>query len=213
MLCSQLDEMKANGVENVCIHPMPRSFRPDSIDSSMSPDYLTPEYFEVYARVTRHAARLGMHSYLYDEGGWPSGSACGLVAAGDREGNFRMRSVQLDGDDRPVVVAEPYVGPAPRTSIVEKGMTEEILGTDPKNLRVFAIFRLRFRFAAGAVLKRRGGCKRGDFLGGAAQKIGFTSIMFRLKAKADRASCSCRRNCTGNDRAKWTIPLENMVKS
>ena len=83
----------------------------------------------------------------------------------------------------------------------------EIAGTDPKNLSVFAIFGLQSGIAAVAAYKRRGGCKRGDFQGGAAQEIYFTSIMFRLKAKADRASCSCRRNCTGNDWAKWTIPL------
>ena len=89
----------------------------------------------------------------------------------------------------------------------------EIAGTAPKNLRFFVIFGLDrvtrqvWRSSEGA------GLKRGDIRGGAAQEICFTSIMFRLKAKAYRASCSCRRNCTGNDRVKWTIPLENMVKS
>ena len=46
-------------------------------------------------------------------------------------------------------------------------------GTHPKNLRVFHDFRLWSGFAAVAALKRRGGCV-----------AAFTSIMFRLKAKA-----------------------------
>ena len=88
-------------------------------------------------------------------------------------------------------------------------------GRTPKTLGFFCAFWLRSRFVVVAALKRRGGPQARRLSGwcGAAQEIGFTSIMFRLKAKAFRASCSCRRNCTGNDRAKWTIPLENMVKS
>jgi len=89
-LNAQLDDMVAHGVRSVCIHPFPKNFRPDKFQTDMSPDYLTPEYFLVFSNVVDHIAALGMSTWLYDEGGWPSGGACGLVAASDREGRFRQ---------------------------------------------------------------------------------------------------------------------------
>ena len=54
----------------------------------------------------------------------------------------------------------------------------------PKTLGLSVIFGLHSRFAPGVALKRRGGCVAATFGVGAAQEINFTSIMFRLKAKA-----------------------------
>ena len=91
VLNAQLDDMVANGVRSVCIHPFPKGFRPTSCISTMEPDYLTPEYLKVFSDVVDHAADLGMSVWLYDEGGWPSGRACGLVNQADREGRFKAR--------------------------------------------------------------------------------------------------------------------------
>ena len=78
MLNAQLDDMLAHGMRSICIHPFPADFRPNrGFDSSMSPDYLTEDYFRVFSNVVDHAASLGMNVWLYDEGGWPSGGACG----------------------------------------------------------------------------------------------------------------------------------------
>ena len=55
MLCGQLDMMASNGVMNVCIHPVPKAFRPGVFMSEMEPDYLTPGYLDVYAKVVEHA--------------------------------------------------------------------------------------------------------------------------------------------------------------
>ena len=128
-LCRQLDDMRAHGLRNVCIHPVPKRFRPDFFHTDMEPDYLTPEYLRVFAEVTRHAAKLGMHSYLYDEGGWPSGGACGLVAKEDPSGRLAQRWLALGGDGNVRVNAGRYDfnGPAPYPSIVEKGTTEKFL--------------------------------------------------------------------------------------
>ncbi|MBR3085519.1 MAG: hypothetical protein IKH04_03860 [Kiritimatiellae bacterium] len=92
-LCAQLEDMRAHGIRNVCIHPFPKGFRPGTCPSEMAPDYLTPEFLDVFAAVVRRAGELGMHAYLYDEGGWPSGGACGHVAASDPEGRFAPREI------------------------------------------------------------------------------------------------------------------------
>ena len=127
---AQLDEMAANGIRSVCIHPVPVSFRPGKFLSDMSPDYLSEGYFEAYRIAVEHAAKLGMHCWLYDEGGWPSGGACGQVAASDREGRFRQRFIGRGPDDNlPFGVHVREYGPsrASYPSIVEKGAAERFI--------------------------------------------------------------------------------------
>ena len=75
----QLDEMYRLGVRAFYIVPEPKDFRPNSMPTDLEPDYLTDEYFSEYLYAVRQAKRLGMRCWLYDEGGWPSGGACGRV--------------------------------------------------------------------------------------------------------------------------------------
>ncbi|MCR5264882.1 MAG: hypothetical protein K6D94_13475, partial [Clostridiales bacterium] len=75
----QLDEMKRLGVRAVYIIPEPKEFRPKTMPTELEPDYLTPEYFERFRFAMEYASSLGMRCWLYDEGGWPSGGACGKV--------------------------------------------------------------------------------------------------------------------------------------
>ncbi len=84
-LRAQLNDMAAHGFRSVCMLPMPHAFRPDSTNNSLDPDYLTPEYFDRVRLAVDEAARLGMHWWLYDEGGWPSGQALGKVTEGHPE--------------------------------------------------------------------------------------------------------------------------------
>ena len=90
-LKSQLDDMVAHGVRSVCVHPFPTGFRPGKFCSDMSPEYLSPEYMDVFAQVVDHMEKLGMSTWLYDEGGWPSGGVCGQIAKEDAAGRFRQR--------------------------------------------------------------------------------------------------------------------------
>lgn len=85
LLKRQLREMASNGAKSVCMLPMPREFRPDSTNNSMDPGYLTDGFFDRVSLAMQEAQRLGMHWWIYDEGGWPSGQACGQVAAGHPE--------------------------------------------------------------------------------------------------------------------------------
>jgi hypothetical protein len=127
-LCAQLEDMHAHGLRNVCIHPLPKAFRPVWCSTKMEPDYLTPQFIDVFAKVVRRAGELGMHAYLYDEGGWPSGGACGLVAASDKEGRLAQRDLALDKDGGVVVRKRPYPqGRAAYPSVVEKGTTQKFI--------------------------------------------------------------------------------------
>ena len=123
-LCAQLEDMLAHGLRNVCIHPFPKGFRPSSCPSEMEPDYLTPAFLDVFAAVVRRAGELGMHAYLYDEGGWPSGGACGLVSASDPESRFAPRE-RTSADGAPRV--RPYGAAPARPSVVEPGATQRFL--------------------------------------------------------------------------------------
>lgn len=76
---TQLSEMKDLGIRAFYILPEPKEFRPHSMPTNLSPRYLSPEYFELCACAFKKADSLGMRCWLYDEGGWPSGSACGKV--------------------------------------------------------------------------------------------------------------------------------------
>ena len=126
-LCAQLDDMRAHGLRNVCIHPFPKGFR-DWFATEMEPDYLTEGYLDVFAKVVRHAGELGMHAYLYDEGGWPSGGACGRVAASDTEGLFAPREIVRGKDGGLSVARRPYPkGRAAFPSLIERGTTQRFL--------------------------------------------------------------------------------------
>ncbi len=75
----QLAEMQRLGIHAFYILPEPRDFRPDSMPTNLSPDYLSEEFFELCAYAIDKGTSQGMMCWIYDEGGWPSGSACGKV--------------------------------------------------------------------------------------------------------------------------------------
>jgi len=72
-LLRQLYEFYHAGFGGVLIHAR--------IGLSRSTGYLTETYFKLVQRVVQECAVLGMKVILYDEGSYPSGSACGKVVA------------------------------------------------------------------------------------------------------------------------------------
>ena len=76
---TQLAEMQNFGIRAFYILPEPKEFRPDSMPTNLEPEYLSDEYFELCAYAFKQGKKLGMDCWIYDEGGWPSGSACGKV--------------------------------------------------------------------------------------------------------------------------------------
>ena len=121
VMISQLEEMAEKGVRSVCLHPFPKEFR---WNSNMSPAYLSPEFHAVMAKVAAAADRLGMNWYLYDEGGWPSGGACGQIWASDPE-RFNRTCAELDenGKVRIVKVREDPGRRAPVPDVLVPGVT------------------------------------------------------------------------------------------
>lgn len=91
-LIAQLKEMADKGARSVCMHPIPREFR---WSNDMSPAYLSEEFHAIMEKVFDAACKMGLHWYLYDEGGWPSGSACGQVWASNPE-KFSRSYAELD---------------------------------------------------------------------------------------------------------------------
>lgn len=82
-LTRQLGDFKSKGVDAVLLHP--RIGLPKTVG------YLSDEFFYYIELCVRYARDNGMKIMLYDEGMYPSGSACGLVAA--RDPAFRSRAL------------------------------------------------------------------------------------------------------------------------
>ena len=102
---ARLDEMARLGVRALFIIPEPKTFRPTIMPTAMEPDYLTPPYFELFAFAMAEARKRGMRTWLYDEGGWPSGGACGRVLLE----NPQLAKVSLDSRDVTAAAGEKYV--------------------------------------------------------------------------------------------------------
>lgn len=75
----QLAEMLNLGIRAFYILPEPKNFRPDSMPTNLKPEYLSDDFFKLCAYAVQKANKLGMLCWIYDEGGWPSGGACGKV--------------------------------------------------------------------------------------------------------------------------------------
>ena len=127
VLLAQLRDMAAHEARSVCLHPCPREFRPGSMPTTMTPDYLSPDYFRRVRRLVSECRRLGMNYWLYDEGGWPSGGACGQVMARNPEA-FERRYV-VDSPRGPIIKhhkSDPKMA-APYPNLLAPGVTEAFI--------------------------------------------------------------------------------------
>ena len=107
-LLAQLRDMRQHGLRCVCIHPMPPEFRPTTMATLMTPEYLSDDYFKIVRLLVDECKRLGMHFYLYDEAAWPSGGAAGRVYAHNPEKFAKRRVVCREIAKKPgAVVAIP----------------------------------------------------------------------------------------------------------
>lgn len=94
-ICKQMAEMKRHGIEGVVFHPR---FYPGG------PDYMTKDFLEVVGEVILYAKSIGMEFWIYDENGWPSGSADGQVLRlhpdSKRWGLVYLNEEDLRADDK-----------------------------------------------------------------------------------------------------------------
>lgn len=75
---NQLRKMAESGIGGVFFHAMPSDFSPAAYPDGL-PGYLSKNWFAMVRYAVLTAAEFGMESWLYDEGGWPSGRANGII--------------------------------------------------------------------------------------------------------------------------------------
>ena len=100
----QLEEFADAGIYALYVIPEPPNFRPRSLKTYLEPEYMSDEFLVYYRYAVECAEKLGISLWLYDEGGWPSGGACGLVAQKtDKSAPLVIcsREVTLDGNYSP----------------------------------------------------------------------------------------------------------------
>jgi len=73
----QLEDFNKAGITGIYVLPIPKNFRGQAGKFYLDPDYLTDKFFEYLDYACQKAEKLGMQMWFYDEGGWPSGGACG----------------------------------------------------------------------------------------------------------------------------------------
>ncbi len=77
----ELDEMLDMGIRGIYVIPLPENFRPGKMYTPLRPGYLTEAFFARIQYAAQGALQRGMTFWIYDEGGWPSGSAGHRVVA------------------------------------------------------------------------------------------------------------------------------------
>ena len=75
----QIDEMYESGIKAFYILGEPYRFRPTKRRTHLSPEYLSDEYIDLVYYAFELAREKGMYTWLYNEGGFPSGMACGKI--------------------------------------------------------------------------------------------------------------------------------------
>lgn len=75
----QVRVLQTWGIRSFLIHPMPDDFRKEDFVAGMTTPYLSAAFFRAVRAAVQEAAGLGMQVWLYDEAGWPSGLAGGLI--------------------------------------------------------------------------------------------------------------------------------------
>lgn len=81
----QLDEMYDRNIRGVYVVPLPKEFRPETMVTNLEPSYLSDDYFEMLSFAADYARSKDMTFWFYDDGGWPSGNANGLVTKNSKE--------------------------------------------------------------------------------------------------------------------------------
>ncbi|MCQ2378077.1 MAG: hypothetical protein MJ016_02560 [Victivallaceae bacterium] len=125
-IVAQLENMAALGVRSVCPHPMPPECNV-TLMSEMAPKYLSKAFFQKIRLIADTCKRLKMSCYLYDEGGWPSGGACGQVYAADPK-KFARKTLVPDGKGKyRIAVDAPDFARAPYVNLLTPGVTEKFI--------------------------------------------------------------------------------------
>ena len=97
----QLDEMYDAGIKAFYVMGEPSDFRPTTRRTNLSPEYLSDEYTDLLLYAYLTAREKGMYMWLYNEGGYPSGMACGKLRKAHPElamKVFEIKTITLDAN-------------------------------------------------------------------------------------------------------------------
>lgn len=75
----QIDDMYDRGIKAFYVIAVPKNFRPTFQVSDLSPEYMSEEYLDLLFYSFEYATEKGMYTWLYNEGGFPSGMVCGQI--------------------------------------------------------------------------------------------------------------------------------------
>lgn len=105
---NQIDSMCENHIKSVYIIAEPTAFNPVDMCTYMEPDYFTKEYLELFKYAADYSLKKGMNFWIYDEGGWPSGSANGEVCMKNPELICR----KISAEEKKLPAGKTYTCPA-----------------------------------------------------------------------------------------------------
>ena len=101
-LREQVADFAAKGVGGFFIHPMPDAFRKRDFVEGIKAPYPGEEFFRWVKAAAEAAREHGLYCWLYDEGGWPSGTLVGTLAKERPQIAGRVLRVQvLPADGQP----------------------------------------------------------------------------------------------------------------
>ncbi len=97
----QIDEMYDAGIRAFYVLGEPENFRPTIRRTHLKPEYLSEDYIALVYHAYEYAKEKGMYTWLYNEGGFPSGFAGGLVRQADPSLGIRaigVRNIVLEAN-------------------------------------------------------------------------------------------------------------------
>ena len=93
-IAEDIQDFADKGLGGFFIHPMGENFRLQDFIKGVNPPYLSDEYFALVRYAVEQAQAAGLYAWLYDEGGWPSGTAQGAVLADHSELQARTLAME-----------------------------------------------------------------------------------------------------------------------
>lgn len=127
-IAAQIADFAAKGAGGFFFHPMGENFRLGDFLEGLTPPYLSDEYFALVRHAVECARAHGLYAWLYDEGGWPSGTAQGQVIAGHPEYTGKRLHVQRLGVEYAEQIPTEVVA---ALAIPDMGIPEPV---DPRQL-------------------------------------------------------------------------------
>lgn len=123
-IIERLDSMVERGIRGIYILPSPSEFKSvkySNYEATGEKKYLSDEFMAQLRFAVEEAEKRGMVCWMYDEGGWPSGSANGYVVRDNPE--LAAFALDINKEKQPI---EPFAQPYP--DLLNRRSTEAFIG-------------------------------------------------------------------------------------